>query len=47
LAGGPVEVSARFDEFNLDMEIAYRGEPIELSATRPDARDLLADDKAP
>ncbi|MBN1662528.1 MAG: purine/pyrimidine permease [Deltaproteobacteria bacterium] len=43
----PVAMTARFDEFNLDIEMAYAGAPIELPAQRPDARDLLTDETAP
>jgi len=43
----PVAMTVRFDEFNLDVDMAYEGKPIELSAARPDARDLLTDPDAP
>jgi len=43
----PIQMTVRFDEFNLDAEIAYRGTPIEFPAVRPDARDLLEDERAP
>jgi xanthine permease XanP len=43
----PIAMTARFDEFNLDVDVSYRGAPIELPAVRPDARELLSDDQAP
>ena len=43
----PVTMTARFDEFNLDVDMDYEGKPIELAASRPDARDLLTDPDAP
>jgi len=43
----PIAMTVRFDEFNLDVEMAYQGEPIELPVQRPDARDMLSDEKAP
>lgn len=43
----PVAMTVRFDEFNLDVDMAYEGKPIELAASRPDARDLLTDPDAP
>jgi NCS2 family nucleobase:cation symporter-2 len=42
-----VGMTVRFDEFNLDAEISYRGVPIELPSLRPDARELLMDEQAP
>ncbi|HPC85181.1 MAG TPA: solute carrier family 23 protein [Smithellaceae bacterium] len=42
----PVTMTVRFDEFNLDVDIAYEGKPIELSASRPDSRELLEDPDA-
>ncbi len=38
---GPVTVEARFDEFNLDVKIAYRGAPLELSDERPTDREIM------
>jgi len=32
---GPITVEASFDEFNLDIRIAYRGEPFEVAERRP------------
>ncbi len=43
----PVAMTVRFDEFNLDVDMAYEGKPIELAASRPDARDLLTDPDTP
>ncbi len=36
-----VTMTAKFDEFNLDVEMAYAGLPIEFPASRPDAADIL------
>jgi NCS2 family nucleobase:cation symporter-2 len=38
---GPVQVEAHFDEFNLDVKIAYRGAPIELPDRRPSDRAIM------
>jgi NCS2 family nucleobase:cation symporter-2 len=43
----PIAMTVRFDEFNLDVEVSYRGAPIELPAIRPDAREMLSDEAAP
>jgi len=40
---GPVEVSASFDEFNLDVVVAYDGAPLEFPPVRPSI-DAIADD---
>jgi NCS2 family nucleobase:cation symporter-2 len=32
---GPIELQASFDEFNLDVRMAYEGEPLEFPMTRP------------
>lgn len=42
-----IDMTARFDEFNLNVEMAYRGTPIDLPAVRPDTQELLTDDQAP
>jgi xanthine permease XanP len=42
-----ITMTVRFDEFNLDLEVAYRGTPIELPVVRPDTQELLTDDQAP
>ncbi len=47
LTRGPIEMTVRFDEFNLDADIVYRGKPIEFPDLRPDVRDLLEDEQAP
>lgn len=47
LTDGEIAVTARFDEFNLDLQIDYRGKPLELPAVRPEAGELLSDDRAP
>jgi NCS2 family nucleobase:cation symporter-2 len=38
---GPVTVEARFDEFNLDVRISYRGAQLELPDERPSDRDIM------
>jgi NCS2 family nucleobase:cation symporter-2 len=38
---GSIAVEARFDEFNLDVKIAYRGAPLELPDQRPSDRDIM------
>lgn len=43
----PVAMTVRFDEFNLDVDMTHEGKPIELAASRPEARDLLSDPDAP
>jgi len=34
-AQGPIDVAASFDEFNLDIQLSYRGEELELPDHRP------------
>jgi len=46
LIKGDMEVDVSFDEFNLDVEARYRGEPLDLPSTRPSDADLLRDDEA-
>ncbi len=46
LAKGDIEVDVSFDEFNLDVEARYKGEPLVLPSTRPSDADLLRDDEA-
>jgi NCS2 family nucleobase:cation symporter-2 len=41
---GPVVVEAHFDEFNLDVKITYRGEPLELPEQRPSERAIMETD---
>jgi NCS2 family nucleobase:cation symporter-2 len=38
---GPIVVGARFDEFNLDVKISYRGGALELPDERPSDRDIM------
>jgi NCS2 family nucleobase:cation symporter-2 len=38
---GPIAVEARFDEFNLDVKIAYRGAPLEMPDQRPSDREIM------
>lgn len=43
---GPVEIAASFDEFNLDVRVTYRGEPLEFPEERPANPDIVASEKA-
>lgn len=38
---GPITVEARFDEFNLDVRISYRGEALEFPDERPSGREII------
>jgi len=38
---GPVEVTATFDEFNLDLRVSYVGPPIELPMRRPTNEEIM------
>jgi NCS2 family nucleobase:cation symporter-2 len=38
---GPVEVTASFDEFNLDLRISYVGSPLELPEQRPPNEEIM------
>lgn len=38
---GPVSVEARFDEFNLDVALTYRGAMIELPERRPSDKEII------
>ena len=46
LAEDVITTTVRFDEFNLHVDVVYTGMPMEFPAVRPDARELLADDRA-
>jgi NCS2 family nucleobase:cation symporter-2 len=41
---GPIEVEARFDEFNLDVRISYRGAQLEFPDQRPSGREIMETD---
>ncbi len=41
---GPVEISASFDEFNLDVRASYEGELLEFPEQRPSNSDIVADE---
>jgi xanthine permease XanP len=41
---GPIRIDARFDEFNLDIQVAYRGDPIELPERRPSNKEIIETD---
>jgi NCS2 family nucleobase:cation symporter-2 len=43
LAQGPVTVTIGFDEFRIDVRIAYPGEPIALSQAAPTAEEMTTD----
>ena len=38
---GPVAIEARFDEFNLDVRIGYRGAPLEFPDERPSVGEII------
>jgi NCS2 family nucleobase:cation symporter-2 len=42
---GPLEVSAAFDEFNLDLEVSYVGAPLELPGKRPSNEEIMASEE--
>lgn len=44
LAESDIEVDVSFDEFNLNVEIQYEGELLDLPSTRPNVEDLLSDE---
>lgn len=39
--GGPIRIDARFDEFNLDVQLVYRGDLIELPDRRPSDNEII------
>ena len=41
---GPIRIDARFDEFNLDVHVAYHGDPIELPERRPSNKEIIETD---
>jgi xanthine permease XanP len=38
---GAITIEGRFDEFNLDVTISYRGAPLQLPEERPSSRDIV------
>jgi NCS2 family nucleobase:cation symporter-2 len=40
--GGAIEVSASFDEFNLDVRATYTGEPLEFPQERPSNEEIVS-----
>lgn len=42
---GPMVIEASFDEFNLDVKIAYRGEALEFPTVRPTDREIRDTDE--
>jgi xanthine permease XanP len=46
LADGEVKVDASFDEYNVNLDLAYSGRMMEFSAVRPSQDELLEDDAA-
>jgi xanthine permease XanP len=46
LSTGKVLITARFEEFNLDVEIAYQGKEMVFPQVRPSEEELLGDDSA-
>jgi xanthine permease XanP len=45
LTDGPVEVSASFDELNLDLAVRYTGQALDFPASRPTEEEMLEDDR--
>ena len=43
---GPILIDASFEEFNLNVDVSYQGELLEISKTRPTELELLEDDSA-
>jgi len=46
LAKGAVLVTAKFDEFNLDVDVSYRGQQMRFPLQRPAYEDIVHDDRA-
>jgi xanthine permease XanP len=42
---GPLEIDARFDEFNLDVRISYTGPPLDLPERRPTNEEIMASEE--
>jgi len=42
VAQGPLEVTASFDDFNVDLRITYRGSVLEFPTVRPSNEEILA-----
>lgn len=42
---GPIEISASFDEFNLDLRVSYGGPAIELPERRPSNEEIIASEE--
>lgn len=41
VAAGPLEITAAFDEFRLDLRVSYDGAPLELPQARPTNEEIL------
>jgi NCS2 family nucleobase:cation symporter-2 len=39
---GPLEITASFDEFSLDVRVSYAGKPLALPEERPTAEEIMA-----
>jgi xanthine permease XanP len=46
LSTGMIDAEVSFDEFNLDVDMRYDGEPMEFPIERPTDADLLEDERA-
>jgi xanthine permease XanP len=46
LSTGKIDAEVSFDEFNLDIDMRYDGEPMEFPSERPTEADLLGDERA-
>ena len=40
---GPVHVEALFDEYNLNIDVTYKGEPMEFPGSPPTEDELMLD----
>jgi xanthine permease XanP len=45
LSTGKIDAEVSFDEFNLDVDMRYDGEPMEFPIERPTHADLLGDER--
>ncbi|MCK4533984.1 MAG: hypothetical protein KAT81_00555, partial [Syntrophobacterales bacterium] len=46
LTKNAITMETSFDEYNLDIDVHYRGDLLEFSTERPDMKDFLADPEA-
>jgi NCS2 family nucleobase:cation symporter-2 len=46
ISKGPVNIDVSFDEYNLNMQVTYKGQPMEFPQTPPSADELMNDKTA-